>query len=304
MKTIGVIGLGSIGMRHAKNLLAMGHTVVGYDLDGSKMKVLLEYGGGWMDMKGGLPNLIDGVVIASPTHLHLGHLLLATNAMNPCFVEKPIGDNAGVCSTLLANRGAVEKQLLTMVGNNLRFHSCVKKAREWLDAGSIGKPIWANFTLAQHNDKYTDDVILNWGAHELDLARYLLGDCWINTAVGTRDITDIMLLHDSGCRTTVHLDYVTWPEVRKFTIGSGNGVIVVDLVKREAVAVAQSQDDREGTIIESFHGNDSFDENYIEEMQAFIDLIDGKEVPHAATGEDGLAVLELILVAKKTAGIE
>lgn len=294
-KTIGVIGLGSIGMRHAKNLLAMGHHVFGTDTDSSKRNPLREIGGTWNNQ--GKIWECDGVIIASPSGQHGIQTGIAVSLRIPVLVEKPIGvsgTDAEILSDLLQNMA--DKPV--MVGNNLRFHSCVKKAKEWLDAGLIGTPLWANFTLAQYNDKYTDDVILNWGAHELDLARYLLGTCIIAQAVGDRKIADIILVHANECQTTVHLDYMTEPETRNFRIQGVDGFIAGELTgQRRSVLWYAGQTEPQ---IE--YGDDSFDENYIEEMQEFIARIDGA-IGIGASGEDGLAVLELILEAKKLAGI-
>ena len=290
-KTIGVIGLGSIGMRHAKNLLAMGHQVRGYDTD---MKKRLALNGVLWNMGEVLDS--DAVIIASPTPLHYLHVISAAEKGIPMLVEKPIADS---CDDWL--RDAIAHSSV-MVGNNLRMHSCVKKAREWLDAGLIGRPLWANFTLAQFNDKYTDDVILNWGAHELDLARYLLGDCEVVAAShASGGIADIILRHGNGCQTVVHLDYVTRPHLRVFRIVGSLGMIGINLEKRTAFALGPEMNVLEMKINPQPSG--SWDDDYIEEMKAFLDLIDGKLVPHAATGEDGLAVLELILEAKRMAGI-
>lgn len=272
MKTVGVIGLGSIGLRHAKNLLAMGHWVCAYD-------PIMPDGGidipfrNIEDMWG-----LDGVVIASPTPLHLEHIQATEDLIT--FVEKPIAH------VLPAYAGHVK-----MVGNNLRFHSCVKKAKEWLSEGRIGTVQWANFTLGQYNDKYKDHVILNWGSHEIDLATYLLGAAEVAGCVGDSRIADIVLRHpDSGVRTSIHLDYVTDPEIRSFCIAGNEGNIHVDLKSRHAYLSRLGQRGE-------MQGKDSWDDNYVEEMEEFIKLIDGKPSLIAATGQDGLRTLELCLKA-------
>ena len=64
-KCIVVHGLGSIGMRHARNLIRLGHDVVGYDPDMDRVE-MLRATGGRLDW----PQQIDGVVIATPTKIH------------------------------------------------------------------------------------------------------------------------------------------------------------------------------------------------------------------------------------------
>lgn len=287
-KTIGIIGLGSIGMRHKTNLWQhLGQTeVVGYDPDPEKQR-----GSGWI--VGDLNMLIemsDLIVIASPTNQHYDHLVACVNIGKPCFVEKPVADRWVDVNAI-------------MVGYNLRFHSCVKQAKEWLDSHQIGKPLWANFTLGQHSAKppyLRDGVILNW-SHEIDLALYLLGRGSVagsstRLSDGRDDISDILLTHDDGCRSVVHLDYVTEPQVRQGIIVGTEGQIIFDLVNRHAWLRDKEK------MIDAFEGLDDWNDNYIEEMQAFLDRCDGKSTI-GCTGEEGLEVLKVCLEVRKRAGL-
>lgn len=234
----------------------------------------------------------DALVLALPSYQHCVELMEAPRHL-PVLIEKPIGYGEGDVRYL--DDCLHERSAPTMVGTNLRFHSCVKKAKEWLAEGLIGNPLWASFCVAQHNTKYTDPVVLNWGAHEIDLALYLLGPATVTAAAGNDQIMDVCLLHEYGVPSRIHMDYVTPVEKRGFSICCTKGNLIVDLVDR-IVRLARADDSYLQDI-----GTDSFDQNYIEEMQAFIDLVDGKPVPHAATGADGLACLELILEAQRMA---
>lgn len=291
-KTIAVIGLGSIGMRHAKNLRDMGYHVWGVDPD---VKKRLELGYDFASTRIEDVMSSDAFIIASPTYKHYEHIFICKG--RPLFVEKPIAHT--ISDGLLLSRDVAQ----CMVGYNLRFHSCVKKAKEWLDAGKIGKPLWANFTLGQFSEKapyLRDGVILNW-SHELDLALYLLGPAYVAASStrltdGKDDMSDILLNHKSGCRTTVHLDYITDPEIRTFKIIGDNGSISVNLKKRFAHL------DGEALIRDGFFGKDTWNNNYIEEMQAFLDRIDGKETI-GCTGAEALDVLKICLEVRRQAGL-
>jgi len=281
VKTVAVLGLGSIGSRHAANLRAMGHKVIGWDPVTLPSVILKE-----------AMASSDAVAIASPTCHHFDQIMIARDLGKPVFVEKPIAH--GYHSFL---------SYVEMVGYNLRFHSCVKKAKEWLEAGLIGDPIWASFTCAQYNAKPSylrDGVILNW-SHEIDLALYLLGGAGVLTSAthltdGADDMTDIILSHASGCQTTVHLDYLSPHENREFIISGPKGQIVANLVRRTAMIETIN-----GTP-SFYHGYDSFDENYIEEIQAFLDRIDGKETI-GCSGSEALQTLEICLEVRKRAGL-
>lgn len=296
-KTIGVIGLGSIGMRHKNNLWQhLKQTeVVGYDSDPAKQN-----GTGWV--MGDLDKMIEmcsHIIIASPTNMHWDHLRRAAIAGKDIFVEKPIANT-------LEHDGEFIEEFsdfhVKMVGYNLRFHSCVRKAKEWLPL--IGKPLWSNFTLGQYSEKppyLRDGVILNW-SHEIDLCLYLLGMCEVAASStrltdGKDDISDILLIHSNGCRSTIHLDYVTSSEVRQFIIVGTEATILVDLLRRVAWLR-----DKLGYIIDKFDGDDDWNDNYIEEMQAFLDRCDGKETL-GCTAEEGLDVLKICLEVRKQAGL-
>jgi predicted dehydrogenase len=290
-KTIGVIGLGSIGLRHKTNLWKhLGQTeVVGYDPDPAKQS-----GTGWVI--GDLNKMIemcDAFVIASPTSEHLQHIVLCRG--KPTFVEKPI--TSGETKTVFFNS-------VLMVGYNLRMHPCVITAKQWLDQGYIGKPLWANFVLGQHSAKppyLRDGVIFNW-SHEIDLALHLLGRGSVagsstRLSDGRDDLTDIMFTHENGCRSTIHLDYLSKPQIRQTIIAGKKGQIIFDLVNHQGWLR-----DKDGNLLATSIASGGWDDTYIDEMKAFIDRMDGKETL-GCSAEEGLEVLKVCLEVRKQAGL-
>jgi predicted dehydrogenase len=181
-----------------------------------------------------------------------------------------------------------------MVGYNLRVHSCVIQAKEWIDVDHLGDPLWGNFVVAQYNDKYTDHVILNW-SHEIDLALYLLGPLAVQTCASNSNGMADITLHNylKHCTVTIHLDYVTKPEIRQTIIVGSKATIIMDLVSRHAWLR-----NSEGVIIDSFVGDDTWDSNYLDEMETFIARVEGKETI-GCTGQEGLEVLKICLEAKR-----
>lgn len=302
--TIGVIGLGSIGLRHKTNLWKhLGQTeVIGYDPDAAKNQ-----GAGWII--GDLDQMIDmsdALVICSPTDWHSAHM--AACSPKPTFVEKPIAHDLN--DPMVVNT-------VKMVGYNLRFHPCVIKAKEWID-NDIGIPLWANFTLGQRSIKppyLRDGVILNW-SHEIDLALYLLGAGGVvhsstRLTDGRDDVSDILLTHDNKCRSTIHLDYVTRPEVRQSIIVGSKATVIFDLVNHQAWLR-----DKDGEVLDHWQPRhqyptgeyDVWGQTYIDEMQEFLDMLDGKTISSRAptkgcTAEEGLEVLKICLEVRKAAGL-
>src|SRR5258705_10392876 len=160
----GVVGYGSIGRRHANNLQVLGHEVVVYDpalrKDVRFERMVYEQ--------------CDAVVIATPTMFHQQGIRACAERGKHMLIEKPIAKIDFGLRELLDL--AAKNKATVMMGNNLRFHPCIQQAKEWIDAGEIDTPIWAHFTCAQLGQKYADDgVILNTGAHEVDVALHLFG---------------------------------------------------------------------------------------------------------------------------------
>jgi predicted dehydrogenase len=294
-KQIGIIGLGSIGLRHAKNLLGLGQEVMGYDPDIRRSEELTRLGGKMATLRMITSAMdMDGIIIASPTKNHAEHIEACLGFDRTVFVEKPIAD-----------KPSKDIFSVDMVGYNLRFHSGVIEAKKMLDAGDIGAPYWAEFMVAQACDRpeyLRDGVILNW-SHEIDLALHMLGPAKVMASStrltnGQDDISDIMLQHDSGCRSFVHLDYIAKPERRDFTIFGAKGYLKANLTMPRSVHWHVNNQSHPSIKFTP----SSFDLDYIEEMKAFIDLIDGKP-NRGATADDGLRVLETCLEVRKQAGL-
>lgn len=295
---VGVLGLGSIGLRHARNLRILGHEVIGYDIDEKKMK---EWQGKIYSRNNFISLPLDALIIATPTAEHEVDIRFCMETGRHIFVEKPI---ARTCGELFTLREAIGVEKL-FVGYMLRFNPCVKAAKQWLDGGWIGKPLWAQFTCGQFNDKpdyLRDGVALNW-SHEIDLALYLLGPAKVLTASvhltnWQDDIADIVLEHESGARSTIHLDYVTKNEIREAWIVGEDKNIGLDMLGRRASF---------GKMIQEFGGD--WNADYVDEMQVFISFASGALIPMKppslhATGEDGLRVLEICHQVRRIAGLE
>lgn len=280
---IGIIGLGSIGSRHAKNLLSDKHEVVAYD---PKLAPLPGIDKVWE---------CDAIVIASPTPTHRSYLFEAIARKKHVFVEKPISVQPNIGGML---QGAEEQGLIVFVGCNLRFHPCVITTKEMLDDELIGIPYWAHFNAAQRNTKYKDSVTLNWGAHEIDISLYLLGPGDVITASlsGSPDTMADILLNHNGVRSSIHLDYHADPEWRGYTIIGTSGRIACDLPGRKLFVHKKGMQTRKHDFSDKLINH--WDSDYQDEMRAFIDRIQGKETL-GATGKDGLAALEIICEAQR-----
>lgn len=278
---IGVVGLGSIGSRHYANVVKLGHTVLAYDPISRSNDVQFERQ---------LYDEADAVVVATPTKFHEQALRACVERRKHILIEKPISNAIGPLESLL--KIADTDNVLVMMGNNLRFHPCVQQVKRWLAAGDAGHVLWANFICATKADKYTDDgVVLNTGAHEVDLALYFFGPAICEIAVADAVEASFVLKHSTGMRSTFFLSLATPNRVREFWIAGAEKNIGVDLDARRMSL---------GETVMQAPG--SYDDDYVNELRGFIDRINGRFAP-GATGHDGLATLRTLLDVKRKAGI-
>lgn len=296
MIKLGILGFaGSIGSRHGKNLMYLGHQVMGYDpvMPGKHSRE---------DVIG----MADAIIICTPTRQHYTDMVDCKG--KHLLVEKPIAFDApaplirGFCHGKLSNGEIVA------VGNNLRFHRCVMETKMMLDRGLIGDVGWAEFWVNQKSTKpvyLMDGVSRNWCAHEIDLALYLLGPAQATevTKVKLEDRWDVEIAfnmkHESGTFTSIHADYLTEPERRGYKLVGSKGVIEVDLVAR-TIKVSN-------LLINTVNQmKDSYDDNYLEEMKAFINACNKGKIHKdeaLASGLEGANTLDIILSVRSMAGL-
>jgi predicted dehydrogenase len=172
---VGIIGLGSIGTRHAKNALALSHSVSAFDPLGFSPSDVV--------MVSHLEMLCssDAILICTPaaTHATVAQSLLQYGYRGPLFCEKPLALSVADCEVFRD-----WPHPTTMVGYNLRFHPIV---RTWKDMGG-----WTEgaFCVRCDNSKYHNDIFEL--SHELDLA------CWLGVAPDHRGLighSDFYLRH-------------------------------------------------------------------------------------------------------------
>lgn len=272
---VGVLGLGSIGLRHAQNIRSLGGEVLGFDPSEERQALLTAFGGVPAQREAVLA--CDRLVVGTPTAMHYQDIL---DCQKPTLLEKPVADR-GVDGLDLSH--------IHLVGYNLRYHSAVRQAKQWIDGGTIGKPLCGHFLLAQFNDKpayLRDGVILNW-SHEIDLAIHLLGKGSLLSVVDkNKTIADLFLQHSTGATSAIHLNYVNKREVRRFQILGDQGRIDCVLSPwREANCETEAGD------IYGYRYHSTFDEDYIIEMRAFLE----DNIGPGCTASEAVNVLEVCL---------
>ena len=316
--SVAVIGLGSIGSRHARNLREMGVLVTGFDPDAQRCAAATEIGIATVPEREKALATSDAAIIASPTPYHVDDLAAAIDANCHALVEKPLGHRGDRLPALLDVAEA--NNLIVAGAHNLRFRATVERTKSIINDGRLGDLFWARFLSASYlpdwrpEQKHTlgyaanpvSGGIIFDAIHELDLAQHLLGAGDVVAAAATatgrldiqsEDVADIVLHHIDGVRSTIHLDYLTRPRRRRFEIVGSNGILETDL-RLGRLQLTNHQDvEIEGDRIAL-----APNEEYINLLKDFLSAIElGR--PPACSGREALSAVGLALKARTLSGL-
>jgi predicted dehydrogenase len=128
---------------------------------------------------------VDAVFIATPNACHLADVLAALHCGKPVLCEKPMGVKAEECRQMV--EAARSKRLLLGVAQVFRFEDSLRRVRELLAMGMIGRPIHARsefcFDARQHARTWIADRAIagggpmaDIGVHCIDALRFVLED--------------------------------------------------------------------------------------------------------------------------------
>lgn len=313
---VAVLGLGSIGFRHARNLLRLGEATVGFDPDPERRERFAAAGGATASSRSEALEQASAVVIASPSGQHLADLEEAVAAGCHVFVEKPLAHTGQGIDPLL--REAKRRKLVVFVGFNLRYHPCVEWAKEALAEGRLGKILWARLLCSSYLPDWRPDQDYRQGyaadpvtggilfddVHEFDLAMYLLGPANTVAAAARRtgaleieaeDCADIILRHHHGVLSTLHMDFVSPTRQRVTEVVGTDGLVRIDISNRRFMEIGV-----DGIVLRDRSPSRPLEDDYRIEMSNFLDCTRGQSKPRCDGGE-ALSVLEQVLAARKLA---
>lgn len=181
---LGIIGAGRIGRLHAENIQSK---LPQFKLIGIADPYLNE---GWADdlgiaIQSTSPQTIlthpdiDAVLIASPSILHVEHILMASEANKAIFCEKPLGlTEEAILSALSA---ITHNNTLLQIGFNRRFDPHFSNLQQRVAKGEIGHPQILKITSRDPACPSKDYIASSGGIfmdmtiHDFDMARFIMG---------------------------------------------------------------------------------------------------------------------------------
>jgi predicted dehydrogenase len=146
-----VIGLGSMGKRRVRNLLAIGgHEVAGFDLRADRRAEAAEKYG--ISVYPSLDEALagfgpDGLVISTSPEHHMTYATVGLERQLPCFIEASVVDADRI---LALHEQTKDSRLVMAPSCTMRYFPGPKKVKELIGQGVIGKPLNVNYQTGQY----------------------------------------------------------------------------------------------------------------------------------------------------------
>lgn len=271
------------------------------------------------DVTEALDRAPDLAIVATPTASHVAVAIEAARRGIHLLVEKPVSHTLD--GVELLRRLVSERQTVAMVGYNLRFHPGLRRLRQLLRDGAIGRPLFVQASAGQYlpdwrpgrdyRTVYSSRAELGGGvlldlSHELDYLQWLFGPATQVSAMVDRigrldiDVEDtavILARFESGVVGQVQLDYLRRPPRRYCEVIGEAGTAELDLLGQHLAVV-----DHRGQRRVCWTGGPDSDvnETYLAELGECLGAVVESRAP-AISLDDGIRALQFALAARRSA---
>lgn len=313
----GVIGLGAMGVNHARVYGEIEGVVLAAVADPAPERRRLAsrplLGGGvraYADYREMLAaDQLDLVSVAVPTRLHRDVALAALERRVATLVEKPIA--AGLEEGRAMVRAADEAGCALMVGHVERFNPAVQELKRRLDAGHLGRVFLARAERVGPFPQRTRDVgvVLDLATHDIDVLRLLLGceveRVYAETATGLRteheDLLSAVMRFRGGVVGLLEVNWLTPAKVRRLALVGEKGMFVVDYLTQELLFYERESVGAAWSSLAALSGGGEGvmtripvqkQEPLRAELEAFVECV-AHGSPPPAPPEDALAAVEV-----------
>ena len=317
-----VIGCGSIGQRHIRNLQSLGvQNIVACDPRPDRQAEARErYGVSAVgDLEKALGESPAIAFVTTPTAYHIEPALQAARQGCDLFIEKPLSHSLDQVSDLLQTIRA--RGLVCLVGCNMRFHPAIATIKDVVERKTIGPVLsvrvqagsylpdwhpWEDYRQGYSaNQRLGGGVVLD-GIHEIDYLCWMLGDVDTVTClaekvsaleIDTEDVAEILLRFRSGAIAEIHLDYVQRAYGRSCQLIAQDGTLVWDF-SDQTVRLFRAATKRWEVLREDREFD--FNHTYVEEIRHFLACVADRSKPLQDAAE-GFRALKVALAAKRSA---
>jgi myo-inositol 2-dehydrogenase / D-chiro-inositol 1-dehydrogenase len=179
---IGLVGVGRMGVFHARTLLALDavRTLTIADADSSRARMVADQlGASVAESAEALVEAVDAVVIATATAGHVPLLKLAARAGIPAFCEKPVALDLRTLDDVIDE--TARAGIRVQIGFQRRFDEGFLAAREAITQGTIGTLLLLRLATHDHTPPPEAFIASSGGifrdlhSHDFDSVRFVTG---------------------------------------------------------------------------------------------------------------------------------
>lgn len=320
-----IVGLGSMGKRRIRNLqyLKAGE-IIGFDTREDRTKEAEEkyHIQTFTDFDDAMAESPDAFIISTPPDLHTKYALIAARNNKHFFTEASVVDE-GMDELIATCKG---KRIVAAPSCTMRFNPSVKRIKELIDGGAIGKPLlftyhsgqylpdwhpwedYRKFYVAKRETGAAREIVsfelvwLTWIFGSVDTISCFMG----KTSILDADIDDfyqILMKFKNHVTGNIQIDVVSRVADRSCKVFGDEGVIFWSWGENIKVYEANSKhwdeySEKSGTSVEGYDEKIK-EEPYIEEMSSYIKAIK-REQKYPYTLEEDKVVLRLLNAAEES----
>ncbi len=267
---------------------------------------------------------VDAIAIATPVVSHYELAKKALERGKHVLVEKPLCANTREAGDLIRIAQSCGKIL--MVDHTFLYTGSVRKAKELIDKGELGKLYYFD-SVRINLGLFRPDVNVIWdlASHDVSIALYLIGEKPVSVSALGRDFNNnkiaciayITLRYKSGIMAHIHASWLSPVKIRRIIIGGSKKMIIYDDVEpTEKVRVYDSgiefNHENETPLQPTYRLGDinlpKLDQREALSLEAnhFIDcILNGKKpLTDGALGLDVLKILEASDISLREGGRE
>ncbi len=318
-----VVGCGSIGERHIRNLQKLSvDEILVCDTNSERLAFISEkyQVSAYTGLDEALKEKVDAVIICVSPNLHITVALQCIKHGAHLLIEKPISHNPDGIDEVL--KIANSKILQVSVGYNLRFHPGLKLLKSLVDEGKVGRILSARLELGLYLPDWRPDYkqmyiarvetgggVLLDHSHELDYIRWLMGEvCEVSCFTGrlrsldleTEDLAEILLRFENGGIANLHFDIIQREYSRSCKLIGEKGTLTWKYPESKVDHFSAVKKSWQHIGPENAVDNEIIDDKvYLEEMDHFLKSLHGEPSP-LVSGSEAKRVLEIALAASES----
>lgn len=252
---------------------------------------------------------INAVVIALPASLHYKFGKRALEKGKHVFIEKPLVTKTSDAKRLV--KLAKKNKKVLMVGHTFLYNDAVRKAKEYIDKGQLGKIHYIYFQRLNLGRIRQDvNAMWNFASHDIPIALYWLNEMPIKVSAKGRDylqkgIEDVVFLNlefKDKKIVFIHSSWLDPNKVRRAVIVGSKKMLVYDDISEDAkIQLYDRGVDKKLFIIKGkvTIPKFKFREPLKVECSHFIDCIKENKKP-LSNGRNGLEVVRILEAGQKS----